>query len=135
MAKLRLQIERKNGNIEIIMKNIISIVIDDIEFKRSSYVSGGRVTGIFYSFVKRNRNKIAFISYTDYSVDDYVNHLHLKDYKLHCEFGEAYQRFSKSMISLTSLTNNNYFLDGEKLTYKEWNLKLRKIKLQKLSSY
>ena len=52
MAKLRLQIERKNGNIEIIMRNIISIIIDGVEFRKSSYVSGGRITGIFYSFIK-----------------------------------------------------------------------------------
>ena len=132
MAKLRLQIERRNGNIEIIMRNIISVIIDGIEFKKNNYVSGGRITGEFYSFVKRNRNKISFISYTEHSIDDYMNHIYLKECRLHCEFGEAYQRFSLSNPRVR-LSSDNYFLNGEKLSYRDWIFKLRKIKLQRLS--
>ena len=130
MAKLRLQIERKNGNIEIIMRNIISIIIDGVEFRKSSYVSGGRITGIFYSFIKRNRNKISFISYRDYSIDNYINDIYLKDYKLHCDFGEAYQRYS---ISMPRMSLDNYYLEGNKIEYDDWRRKIRKYKLQKLS--
>ena len=131
MAKLRLQIEKKNGNLEIIMRNIISIVIDDVEFKKTSYVSGGRITGEFYSFIKRNKNKVTFISYREYSIDDYVNQIYLKDGKLHCEFDQAFQRLHNG--TMINFRDGNYYLNGDKLTYKEWILRLRKIKLQKLS--
>ena len=130
MAKLRLQIENENGNIEIIMRNIISIVIDGIEFKKSSYVSGGRITGEFYSFIKRNRNKITFISYRQHSIDDYINHIYLKDYKLHCEFEQAFQRLHNGIR--LNYRDGNYYLNGNKLTHKEWLLRLRKIKLKRL---
>jgi len=127
MAKLRLQIEKKNGNLEIIMRNINYLIIDGVEFRKDDYVTGSRVTQEFYSFVKRNKNKITFISYREYSIDDYASQIYLKDSKLHCEFDQAYQRLHNGTI-----INGEYYLNGNKFIYKEWLLKLRKIKLERL---
>lgn len=131
MAKLRLQIENEKGNLEIIMRNINYLIIDGIEFRKDDYVTGSRVTQEFYNFVKRNKHKITFISYRQHSIDDYVNKIHLKNGKLHCEFEQAYQRlFNGYMLNL----NGYYYLEGKKFTHKEWLLKLRKIKLERLNS-
>lgn len=118
MAKLRLQIERRNHNIEIIMKNIISIIIDDIYYQKSDYCKiNSRVTQEFYNFIKRNKNLISYISYTE---SDNVIYLYLKNGKIHREDGTAFL--------------NYYYLNGNQLSYEEWKQKIRKIKLEKLKN-
>lgn len=130
MAKLRLHL--LNDRNEIIMKNIIKVVIDDVEFNKDDYKSkDSRVLGSFYNFVKRNKNKINYISYRNHSIDDYINYMYLKDGKLHCETSQAFYRLYGT-FKLEFVKNDNYYLEGEKLNYDDWKRKIRKYKLQKL---
>lgn len=129
MAKLRLQIAGRN---EIIMKNIIKIIIDGIEFHKDDYKSkDSRVLGNFYNFIKRNKNKITYISYREHSIDEFVTHMHLKDCKFHCDFEQAFYKLYGA-FQLNFWTSDNYYLDGEKFEYDNWKRKIRKIKLEKL---
>lgn len=126
MAKLKLEIVKYHM---IIMRKIVSVTIDGVEFKKSEYAGNSRVLQIFYNFVKRNKYLITFICYKDHSVDEYDIHMYLKNCKLHCEFGQAYYRL---YFDDTISSSDNYYLDDEKLDFAEWKQRLRKIKLKKI---
>jgi hypothetical protein len=131
MAKLRLQIPGKN---EIIMKNIIKVIIVDIDFNKDDYkAKDSRVLSNFYNFIKRNKNKITYISYREHSIDDYIVHMHLKDCEFHCDFEQAFYRLYGTFQLNFDNTYKNYYLNGIKLNYDDWKRKIRKIKLEKLN--
>ena len=130
MAKLRLNFAYN----EIIMSKIISVIINDVEFKKSDYIKniigGGRVIQEFYIFVKRNKEHISFISYKIHNSDDHINCLHLKNCKLH----NLNDKALRHIYGEFELDSGYYYIDGEKLTYKDWKQKIRTIKLKTLNN-
>ncbi len=142
MAKLRLDIPSKSvpKSREIIMSKIISVTIDNILFERSTYHTihknqghnkKSRVVQEFYLFIKRNKHKISCICYKDHNLDECVNYLHLKNCEMHNESREAFYRiWNNHSVNFPGL--ENYYLNGERLEYKDWLIKIRKIKLLQL---
>ena len=127
MAKLRIKL----AGIEIIMSKIISVTIDNIEFKKSVYYSqsSSRVIQIFYNFIKRNSDEINLIIYKLHNSDDQVYFMHLKNGKIHNINGKAcYFKFN----NIDTEINGGYYIDGEKIEYNQWLKNSRRIKLEKL---
>ena len=113
----------------IIMSKIISIIIDDIEFKRSDYVNS-RVTQNFYNFIKRNSNEITYISYKEHNSDDHMFLMYLKDGKLHSTQSLAFCRVPSDFNFFSG-----YYINGEKLEYSIWLKKSRKLKLENIQKH
>ena len=128
MAKLKLELAHR----EIIMKKIITITIDGVEFYKSKYEKNARVLQLFYFFIIRNKNEISYITYKDHSYDEYVNHLHLKAGKLHCEYECAFYR---TVNQLNIDLDESYYLGGEKISSFEWKKKIRKIKIKNIQFF
>lgn len=131
MAKLRLKL----AGIEIIMSKIISVTIDNVEFKKSVYYSqsSSRVIQIFYNFIKRNPDEITLIIYKLHNSDDHVYFMHLKNGKIHNINGKAcYFKFNSIETEYTLDRNGGYYIDGEKIEYNQWLKNSRRIKLEKL---
>ena len=125
MPKLRLTISKH----EILMKNIISVIIDGFEFEKLRYSGQAMLTQEFYSFILRNKKKITYICYSTNSVTSYKTYLHFNNCKLHNEIGPAiYSEYTW----LLNFYDNKYYLNGEKLEYSIWKQRVRKIKLDKL---
>jgi len=116
------------ANRAIIMSKIISIIIDNIEFKRSDYINS-RVTQNFYNFIKRHSNEITYISYKEHNSDDHIFIMYLKDSKLHSTQSSAFYRSDESNFF------NNYYINGEKLEYSIWLKKSRKLKLENIQKH
>jgi hypothetical protein len=137
MAKLRLKL----SHYEIIMSKIIIVVINNVEFKKSDFItntkpsdkgwksSNTRIIQEFYNFIKRNQEYINFISYKIHSLDDQIYFLYLKNGKIHNLDGPAIYQKYKNDIFL-----GNYYIDGEKIEYKQWQKKTRAIKLKTLNN-
>ena len=123
MAKLRLNFAYN----EIIMSKIILVIIDGVEFKKSDY-NNGRVIQEFYNFIKRNKEHIIFISYKSHNSDNYINCMHLKNCKLNNLNNKAFKHV------FDEFETGSYYIDGKKLTYKDWKQKTRTIKLKKLNN-
>jgi len=126
MAKLRLNIAKK----EIIIKKIISVTIDNIQFDKKDYMINSKVIQYFYNFIHRNINNITFISYTN-SWDDFVYHIYLKENKIHNENDEAFYRIYNGCRKFDRI-ESNYFINGERMSHYNWLKISRKIKLDKL---
>jgi len=126
MAKLRLNLSHR----DIIMKKIISVTIDDVEYIKDNYSKNNRVLQIFYNFIKRNKNYITFISYKDHSIDDYTNHMYLKNCELHSLNSQSFCRFLNDGSRFDY--NLDFHIDGVKMNYETWKIKIRKYKLLNL---
>jgi hypothetical protein len=130
MPKMRLYIEKYS----IIMKKIDRVIIDDIEFVKDDYkTKESRILTGFYNFVKRNKDKISFISYKEDDQNNFTYYMHLKNCKLHNENDEAIYRFCGNEREKKDPWYRSYYLEGERLDYNKWIIKLRKIKLDKLN--
>lgn len=128
MAKLRLTLDAVT-NREIVMKDIINVIIDGVDYRKSDYTNGhSRVLQNFYMFVKRHKEKITTICYKHHGSDDYLCFIYLKDGKLHSLTDYA---ICDVMLG-NSYKQGNYFVDGERLDFIEWQKKIRKYKLENL---
>lgn len=126
MAKLRLDLLKYR---EIIMKDIISVIIDDIKYIKNDYITEDtRTIQNFYYFVKKNKEKITFLCFKNHGSDDFLEYIYMKDGKLHniCDYAIY------SLYVSANHKHGNYYINGERLEFTEWQRKVRKTKLQNL---
>lgn len=124
MAKLRLHV----AGLEIVMRKIISVTIDGINFKKEDYKSkDSRVLVGFYNLIRRNKDCISHICYKDHEESDYVICAFLSNCKLHSEDFPAYIRRYGDIYS-----GGVYYLDGNRLEFSDWLKKSRRYKLERL---
>lgn len=125
MPKLRLHIAHR----EIVMKSIISVIVNGIKFYRNEYkAKDSRVLVGFYNFVRRNFDKLEFVEYND---NDIIIQIYLKNCKYHNEYGPA-------LILCDDIGKMElYYLENIQMNYSEWmverNYYLRKDKLKRLN--
>lgn len=125
MPKMRLQI----AGLEIVLRKIISVTIDEINFKKDDYCAkDSRVLVGFYNFVRRNKENISYICYKDHKESDYVICALIKNCKLHSEDFPAFVKKYDNFF----LDFDSFYLDGQKLNFSEWRKKSRRLKLEKL---
>ena len=79
MPKLRLEI----GTREILMKDIINVTIDGVEYRKSMYMDENdtRIIQGFYHFVKKFKEKITSICYSHFGSKDYICFIYFEDGK------------------------------------------------------
>ena len=130
MPKMRLNI-LDIGFREILMKDIISVVIDGVEYRKSHYMdeNDSKIIQGFYNFVKKFKEKITYICYKHHGSKDYLCFIYLEDGKLH-----SLSDYAICDVMLGSdFKQGAYFVNGKRLDFPEWQKKVRKIKLERLS--
>jgi hypothetical protein len=117
MPKTRLNIT----GIEILCKNIINIVIDDISYDRNNFITPKDVQN-FYRHILKSKNKIKYIKY--HKIESVIQQkclveMYLDNEVLHNFLNYAYcEKTNTSIISF-------YYIYGQYVNEKEW-LELRK---------
>ena len=127
MPKLRLEI----GTREILMKDIINVTIDGVEYRKSMYMDENdtRIIQGFYHFVKKFKEKITSICYSHFGSKDYICFIYFEDGKLH-----SLTDYAICDVMLGSdYKQGMYFIKGKRLDFPEWQRKVRKAKLERLS--